>query len=318
MRKTILMGVPHHNNLGDSAIGIAEKRFIEDNFKDYKYYELSEETLEKCIDKVKDYIDDEDLIFLHGGGNLGDEYLYIEEARRKVIQLFPNNYIIMFPQTIYFSDTSKGREELEKTKQIYSKHKKLTISAREEVSYGIMKKEFQNNRVIRVLDIVTYLNKTEKRDKRKGLLFILRDDIEAKIDNEQKAKMDLVAKKYFNEISYSDTARGTPILAKNRERRLEEILEKYRNAELVITDRFHGMIFAAITSTPCIALQNYNHKMKSGYETLKHLDYIKYIDNIEQLEEQIDYLMNNEFAPYNNDFAVKQFQQLKEGGKQFE
>lgn len=38
---------------------------------------------------------------------------------------------------------------------------------------------------------------------------------------------------------------------------------KFRECELVITDRIHGMIFAAITGTPCIALSNY--KIKGTY-----------------------------------------------------
>ena len=48
------------------------------------------------------------------------------------------------------------------------------------------------------------------------------------------------------------------------EEKIEEMLKKYRKCQLVITDRLHGMIFAAITSTPCIALGNYNHKIKSN------------------------------------------------------
>ena len=99
MKKAVLIGVPHHNNLGDHAIVLAEREYIEDNFKEYQYYEVSEETAEKCLEKVEKHIHPEDILFLHGGGNLGDEYLYVEEARRKVVQLFPNNIIIFFPAT---------------------------------------------------------------------------------------------------------------------------------------------------------------------------------------------------------------------------
>ena len=56
MRKVILMGVPHHNNLGDSAIALAERQFIKANFPMEQYYEISEETLEKCIDKAREYV----------------------------------------------------------------------------------------------------------------------------------------------------------------------------------------------------------------------------------------------------------------------
>ena len=48
----------------------------------------------------------------------------------------------------------------------------------------------------------------------------------------------------------------TYINKKVEEEKIEEMLKKYRKCQLVITDRLHGMIFAAITSTPCIALGN--------------------------------------------------------------
>ena len=90
------------------------------------------------------------------------------------------------------------------------------------------------------------------------------------------------------------------------------MLKKYRKCQLVITDRLHGRIFAARSITPCIALGNYNHKIKSCSETLEHLGYIKYVDNVEEIEENIKYLMSNEFEKYDNKFAIEQFKQIKE------
>ena len=63
MKKAVLMGVPHHNNLGDHAIVLAEREYIEDNFKEYQYYEVSEETAEKCLEKVEKHIHPEDRKF---------------------------------------------------------------------------------------------------------------------------------------------------------------------------------------------------------------------------------------------------------------
>ena len=311
MKKVVLIGVPHHNNLGDHAITIAERKYIEDNFKEYQYYEISEETLERCIDRVKKYICDDDILFFHGGGNLGDEYLYIEEGRRKVVQLFPNNTIIFFPQTMHFSNTEKGEKELEKSRRIYSKHKKLLIIARENVSYQTMKKEFPNNKIIQTPDIVTYLDESDKEESiREGVLIILRNDIEANLSNEQIDNINSIAEKYFSKVEISDTARGEGITEKHRKSKIQEMLDKYKNSQLVITDRLHGMIFAAITSTPCIALGNYNHKIKACSEVLEHLGYIQYVDNIDEIEEKIEYLLSTKFEKYNNDFSITQFEQI--------
>ena len=307
MKKVVLMGVPHHNNLGDNAIAYAEKEFIKDYLPEYNYYEISEETIDKCVYKVIDYIDKDSLIFLHGGGNFGDEYLYVEEGRRKVIELFPENTIILFPQTMFFSETKQGKEELEKSKKIYSKHKKLILLARESVSYELMKKEFPNNKVIQTPDIVTYLNKSDNTTKREGLLFILRNDVERVTTDEQTEYLEKIAEKYFSKIDYKDIARGAPILAKDRDQKLDEMFSRCRHAQLIITDRLHGMIFAAITSTPCIALKSYNHKITSSKDNFKHLGYIRYIEDVKDVEEQIKYLLNTKFEPYDNEFAKNQF-----------
>lgn len=110
-------------------------------------------------------------------------------------------------------------------------------------------------------------------------------------------------RKIFSKIDYKDIARGAPILAKDREQKLDEMFSRCRHAQLIITDRLHGMIFAAITSTPCIALKSYNHKITSSKDNFKHLEYIRYIEDVKDVEEQIKYLLNTKFEPYDNEFA---------------
>ena len=66
MKKVILVGVPHQKNLCDHAKVKPERKNIEDNFKEYMYHEISEETAEKCLEKFKTYVKPEDILFLHG------------------------------------------------------------------------------------------------------------------------------------------------------------------------------------------------------------------------------------------------------------
>lgn len=306
MKKIILIGVPRHNNLGDNAIAFAEEKFIKENLSDFKYYEIEEEKVNEQLNAIKQDINNDDIILYHGGGNIGDEYLYVEEERRNIIKEFPNNLIIVLPQTIYF----KNKEELEKSKEIYSKHPNLVLCAREETSYNVMKKEFKNNTVIFVPDTVTYLNETKNEANRNGLLCIFRNDTEIKMTAEEKQIIKMLGKKYFEKIEYDDTAVGDPIpTSEKREEKLEKMFDKYRRAKLVITDRLHGMIFAAITSTPCIALSNYNHKVKDTAKYLNYLGYIRYIEDIEELEKNIKELLNTKYLPYDN-------KELKEKQKQ--
>ena len=297
MKKVILIGVPRHNNLGDNAIAMAEEKFIKENLTDYKYYEVEEENVDEQLKEIKQNINNEDIILYHGGGNIGDEYLYVEEERRNLIKAFPNNLIIILPQTIYFKD----KKELEKSKEIYGKHPNLVLCAREDTSYNVMKKEFKHNKVIFVPDIVTYLNETKKGEDRSGLLCIFRNDIEIKMTTEEKQIIKMLSKKYFGKIEYDDTAVGNPIpTSELRKEKLEKMFDKYRRAELVITDRLHGMIFAAITSTPCIALSNYNHKVKDTAKYLNYLGYVRYVEDVKELEKNIKELLNTKFLPYDN------------------
>ena len=60
----------------------------------------------------------------------------------------------------------------------------------------------------------------------------------------------------------------------------------------MITDRLHGMIFAAITQTPCIVLDSLSHKLRGCYEWLKDLDYILFADSVDEIPAMMEKLMS--------------------------
>jgi len=309
-KKIIMIGVPHHKNLGDHAMAYAEKRFISENLKEYEYCEVAEESMKKCLKTVKKSVNEDDIICLHGGGNFGCEYFYVEDRRRKVIKLFPNNKIILFPQTIYFKDTEEEKNELEISKKIYSNHKKLTLIAREEESYTIMKENFKDNIVLLTPDIVTYLNESNSNVKREGMLFILRNDIEKNISDSELEKLDAIVKNEMKLIEYTDTLKKDCIPSEKREETLLGMFGKIKSKRIVITDRLHGMIFCAITSTPCIVVKNYNHKITSSYKWFEKFPYMKLIENIEDVKKHIKDLSEIRNTKYDNSFAKERFRQI--------
>lgn len=310
MKKVVLFGVPTYGNIGDAAIVLATEEFIKDNLSEYEYIKVLDDETEQKIEELKKILTTEDIILLQGGGNLGDEYVLLEERRRMIIEAFPNNKIILMPQTIYFNNTEYGKSELEKTKKVYNSHKNLTLTARENISLETMKKEFYNANVIFTPDIVMYLNKTEERE-RTGVLLTLRKDLEKVLTQEQTEKMQNIVAKYFDDVKETDTHLGDiAIPCSVRKEVFENKIEEFRNAELVITDRLHGMIFAAITSTPCIAIGNYNHKIKSSFEWLKGQKYIKFLDNINSLDEAIVELKEYKNCSYNNEFVLKEYKKM--------
>ncbi len=125
-KKIILIGTSEHSNIGDAAISTGEYEFIRRYFKDYKLIEISTYKFNDYLPYFMNIINDDDLIFLHGGGNMGDKYLKEENVHRYVVQNFPNNKIIILPQTIYFTNDN----ELEISRKIYNAHSNLTIFTR--------------------------------------------------------------------------------------------------------------------------------------------------------------------------------------------
>ena len=91
----------------------------------------------------------------------------------------------------------------------------------------------------------------------------------------------------------------------------EDIINKkiteFKSAKLVITDTLHCMISCAISGTPCIALNNLTGKVQGVYEWVKHLEYIRYCDTVEDVLKmdlaewdalKEDWKYNSVFSPY--------------------
>lgn len=295
-KKIFVLGTPHHGNLGDQAIAYAEIKFLQENFKEYEVIEVNISEYYAHFYFFKKCINLNDIIVLHGGGNLGNEYIYDENIRRDIIQAFPQNKIILFPQTMYFTKDTLGREELNKSKEIYSQHRYLTLIAREKISYEAMKEQFNNNKVLLAPDIVLYLDEREEKYKRSGAMLCLRNDVESKLNYRERQYILRKLEERYGNVNITDTLIKRNVSKNERNEILKNKWNEFKNTELVITDRIHGMIFAAITGTPCIALSNYNHKVKGTYEWIKDEDYIKYIDDLDDLEKCINDLKKDKFV----------------------
>lgn len=306
MKRLIIMGIPHHGNLGDNAIALAEENIINIYFSNYEKYIVPEEHLKKCTKRVEKYIKEDDILLLHGGGNIGDTYTYVEEARREIIKLFPDNKIIIFPQTCYFSETENGKEQLEISKKIYNAHRNLVILAREKKSYDFMLEHFYNAKLYLTPDIVMTLEKRENKN-REGVLFLLRNDLEKTLRNEDVEKIKELVKIKYDKYKLSDMHIGNVNLQnKCRERILKEKFNELQTAELVITDRLHGMIFSAITETPCIVFNNFNHKIRESYQWLKNLEYIKLCEDIGDFSTLIEKQSQITERKYDSSFATNE------------
>ena len=310
--KLYVLGTPTHTNIGDSAIVIAEKDFLiqcgisakrikEITVNDYNAYE---QVLLKQLRANRKYI-----CCLQGGGNFGDQWIFEELFRRRIMESLTNK-IIVFPQTIFYTDTESGKKEEERSKAIYSNKPNLTLVARDKSSYELMNRLYSNTRILLSPDIVLSLNIKKYNlnySNRKGIMLCIRNDAEKKVsDSDWDYLKDSISKQ---EYYVSDMHADSGISKENREEIVRTKLQEFSSSKLVITDRLHAMIFAAITGTPCIALGNYNYKVSGTYEWIDYLPYIKYADNMFEVITLIPDLLKMEtckfdIGPLHNSFTI--------------
>lgn len=307
-KKFIFMLTPIHGNLGDQAIVIGEYFVMQSCFPEYKIIEIPYHYMVGELGEIfsslgyKKYIHPEDDIILHGGGNMGNLWLHEEIARRSVIENFPNNRIVSFPQSVYFTDDEDGKNEIAISTKIYNAHKNLHIMLRDENSFEIANKLFKNAKTYLVPDIVTSLfgtldNVNVQRD---GVLFVLRKDKEKILSDSAIQQIQEVLKQNNIPFSVIDTCINENVFGQNRQQKVYEMLLNFRKSRLVVTDRFHGVVFSVITRTPVAAFKSYDTKISSGIKWFKDFPSVYYAQN----ESLIDMLKFMENA-YNGKFSEK-------------
>ena len=285
VKNIVIFGTPNHGNLGDYAIYLAEKKLLKEYKPDSHIFDVNMAVFNDEIEPLKKLLKRNDLLILTGGGNLGNQYMDDENIRRKVITLFPYNRIVIFPQTMYFTDDARGKKEKEISKEIYNSHSHLLIAARDELSFQEMQKTF-SAKIVLVPDVVLTWGSLDTQN-REGALLVLRSDVESTLSDRQmnQLKMDLILQ--YTKVEQTDTVVDDRIGIEGFEDALMEKWNQFQKAELVVTDRLHGMIFAAIAQTPCLVLNNYNHKLRETYKWIKDLDYVQFVTDLDSLEEKI-------------------------------
>ena len=267
------MDAASYNNLGDQAIALSTELFLKDLFGANNVYVINETEVISYLNSLKKQIKSADVIVLSGGGNMGDLYPRYEAIRRLIIKTFPDNKIVVFPQTIDYTEDSYGKRELEKSQRIYSKHKNLWVCAREEQSYQRMRKLYKN--VLLIPDIVFYLkdkirieNITEK-DQSVGVC--LRDDKESVLTFEEKTRIYELANLHGQSVKLTTMADGKLQFLNGKERMIEikKKIVEFSSCKIIVTDRLHGMIFSLIAGVPCVAIDNTNHKVSGVYKTIE-------------------------------------------------
>lgn len=308
-----LIGTPLHTNVGDIAIAYAEILYLKEcGIQQHNIKEITvDEYLRYKKIIIKSLFTKKRLICMHGGGNMGNQWLNEEIFRRNVMRQLPNNPMIIFPQTFFYSDDAEGKCELEKSIPYYSKRKNLSIFARERKSFELMKEAYPYADINLSPDIVLSIDQNQfgiQKCTREGVLLVFRSDGERIMKDSEKTYILKMLQREKINAKITDMITDMHVEKNNRKTIISEKLNQFASSKLVITDRLHAMVFAAVSNTPCIVFSNNNHKIQGTYEWIHNLPYIRFVDNIDVLANTLDdlydycnaYYDNKELKPYYN------------------
>lgn len=186
----ILLDVPYYSNVGDTLIWQGTVDFLDSLPFKRKYTGDAHDNLE--FGCVKD-----DIIFLQGGGNFGDLWPLHQNFRNKVISMFPENKIIILPQSIHWEDKRK----LEEDAKFFAQHKNVTICVRDDASMNILERYYPENNRMLLPDMAFCIDAkkiAQSKEKSGKTLFVRREDKEsANIDKYRGVPKDAVVKDWL-------------------------------------------------------------------------------------------------------------------------
>jgi pyruvyl transferase EpsI len=299
---------PSLSNLGDQAQVVAIYHWLKRMFPEHEIIEVNKNEVIHCVRYFKRFINTSDLIVLHSGGNMGDRGLWSETSRRLMIENFSKNKILSLPQTINFRDTDTGRKQLSISKGIYNSHPNLTIVARDSQSYALANEYFSNCKTDKAPDFVlSYMADSFTSQKNNGkVLFCLREDDESAINAVQRAKLLADC-----ELEYDifDTTIPQKITNVERKSKLDETLAMFSQYEYIVTDRFHGLIFAILCKKPTVVLKTVDHKLTSAFDWFEEIKFVQFANSIDDVP-RVSLLVTDEKDRFVPDWNEKYFNTL--------
>ena len=309
--------VPTHSNLGDQAQACCIEKYFRISFSDHIVFKLSNNAFdfyeEKILMILKEKIKETDLIFFQSGYTFTGIHPY-ENMHRKIVENFPYNKIVFLPQTVKF----KNQKILENVQNFYGKYDNIYFFARDKISYDIYKSIFPEHRNVHCFpDIVTTEigNYDFNNNERNGILLCVRNDVEKLYSFQEislfKEKLQKIAK-----VSLSDTNSETKENSlKEYWKKIEETIDDYAQYQVIITDRYHGTIFALIANTPVIILKTTDHKVVTGADWFEGVyeDYVYVVNDLEEASQVAQQIVTGfEYRKLPSYFKEKYYDRLKD------
>ncbi|PWD88630.1 polysaccharide pyruvyl transferase family protein [Ignatzschineria cameli] len=248
------LDIPVYSNIGDLLIMQGSLNFLNKN-------SIKISRMASAIDYEFPKIPENHIILLQDGGNLGDLYHLHQDFREKIIKKYPNNTIIILPQTIYF----ESKENYRNCYKLYSQHKSLHICVRDQVSQSLAEKMSKN--VYLMPDMAHHLYPIKPLNHPiKETLFLSRIDKEAgntpsRIEADTITDWDLligkkhlyIIKKFFKTLRFCEKHKiawlskiTIKLWVKYTNYLIKKAVQLFSDHDKVITNRLHAHILSSL------------------------------------------------------------------------
>lgn len=278
-RRFILVQTPEHGNLGDHAIAMAERRFLRRYFPDVPVAELPGFAFSCAAQAYRSLLDPRrDTILITGGGFAGSLWQQEEKNIQSVLRALKGFRIVMMPQTLYYEQENEAQAR--RSRRGYRAAGNLLFLAREKDTLERVRRLMPGLRCELFPDMVLFLRWEQPAGPRRGIGLCLRKDRESALDTPGRDRLAAQLRQALPDETFvwTDTVRPGKVPPELGDEAVHGKLEEFSSYRLIVTDRLHGMVFAALTGTPCIVLDNCDHKVRGVYDWLRQNPYVRYLE----------------------------------------
>lgn len=301
--------LPEHGNLGDYMIGYAEELFFRDFFQKKMIGITSLEWL-RAKTEILNMVRPNDVLFLNGGGYIGDLWEDDRPLFGDIIESFPDNVKFFMPNTLTYREMADGdNENFLSDMEWFSRQKKLYTMFRERRSYEQFAK--YKSRCYLFPDMVMYLHSKRQKAPQNGrVLLCFRKDREKIFDADIRLRQVLDKAGILYDVT--DMTQNRYISQEEGRAFFAEMTRTFQDHDCVITDRLHGMLLAVISDVPCLFFDNKTRKVSGVYEWFQNAGYVRELKekNLERLPSFIQEAVADKERAGAYTIPYKQFEEM--------
>lgn len=286
-----------HRNLGDQAQAGAIPLWLEKHFAG-PIIQIKTLDVVSHLDAVVEFIKPGDIVFIHSGGCFGDDWYETQLIREKIFTALSGYRIVQLPQTIHYSETEEGAKRLAISQQLIGNMKSLFLIGRDPESATQAHNYFSTTKISAYPDMVLSLQDIAAKrvqvkatdvteNKQCKCLLILRNDKESVMDMDSKNTLMSKLELGGYDVKLWDTDVDDIFF---ESRKLDIIIKHLKfisTFDAVVTDRYHGLIFAVLLKRPCVVLPTHNHKLTSAFDWFHKVNFVHLLKDSDDLCESV-------------------------------